>query len=479
MLRSPLLFFLLVTAILPLTVISDLARPVATDAAISPVGRFVFESDGDLWLSDGSTILPLTRDAYRNSYPAWSPDGTRIAYWSYRDETGHIVVMDDDGSNPVELSLGWSGAPTWSPDGQRLAFLAWKWTGFLTINADGSGLNQVSTPPVQHPAWSPDGSVIAFSGSIGVEGRDIITVDPQGSQISILTGDSTYEDFGPEWSPDGSKIVFQRMVYGCDEMAGDCDLDLWIINADGSSLRQLTDTPDTWEYNPRWSSDGTEIAFGVSGSPETLWLIDADGSNRRQVDLPGFDTPFDWEWIRLSRFGDVVPSHVFHDDVAWLADQGITRGCNPPYNNMYCPSQSVTRGQMAAFLVRALNLTDEGDRNPYVDDDLSVFEADIAKLATAGVTRGCNPPVNDQFCPDALVTRGQMAAFLARALGYSDDGGGNLFTDDDDSIFESAIDKLAVAGVTRGCNPPVNDQFCPSSRVTRGQMAAFLHRALG
>jgi S-layer homology domain len=76
------------------------------------------------------------------------------------------------------------------------------------------------------------------------------------------------------------------------------------------------------------------------------------------------------------------------------------------------------------------------------------------------------------------VTRGQMAAFLVRALGYTADGGGNLFTDDDTSIFESDIDKLATAGVTRGCNPPTNDEFCPNQFVTRGQMAAFLYRAL-
>ena len=71
-----------------------------------------------------------------------------------------------------------------------------------------------------------------------------------------------------------------------------------------------------------------------------------------------------------------------------------------------------------------------------------------------------------------------MAAFLVRAMGYVDDGGGNRFVDDDDSVFESAIDKLATAGVTQGCNPPVNDRFCPGDNVTRGQMAAFLNRAL-
>lgn len=133
---------------------------------------------------------------------------------------------------------------------------------------------------------------------------------------------------------------------------------------------------------------------------------------------------------------------------------------------------------MAAFLVRALGLTDQLD-DPFIDDDGSVFEADIEKLAAAGITRGCNPPANDSFCPNDPVTRGQMAAFLVRALSYTDAGEGDLFTDDDGSIFEDAIDKLATAGVTRGCNPPTNDRFCPGDVVTRGQMAAFLHRALG
>jgi hypothetical protein len=72
-----------------------------------------------------------------------------------------------------------------------------------------------------------------------------------------------------------------------------------------------------------------------------------------------------------------------------------------------------------------------------------------------------------------------MAAFLVRALGYTDDGGGDLSVDDDGSTFEGDIDRIGAAGVTKGCNPPVNDQYCPDDLVTRGQMAAFLHRALG
>jgi hypothetical protein len=133
---------------------------------------------------------------------------------------------------------------------------------------------------------------------------------------------------------------------------------------------------------------------------------------------------------------------------------------------------------MAAFLTRALGYTDAGTGDLFVDDDDSIFEPAIDKLATAGVTKGCNPPVNDRFCPDAFVTREQMAAFLVRALGLTDDGGGNKFIDDDGSVFEDDIAKLATAGITQGCNPPTNTKFCPTSRVTREQMAAFLRRAL-
>jgi 3',5'-cyclic AMP phosphodiesterase CpdA len=169
---------------------------------------------------------------------------------------------------------------------------------------------------------------------------------------------------------------------------------------------------------------------------------------------------------------------IYEPSIEAIAAAGITKGCNPPVNDQFCPGDRVTRGQMAAFLSRALFLAAApGDR--FRDDDDSVFEADIEALAAAGITKGCNPPVNDRFCPNDAVTRGQMAAFLVRALGYSDDGGGDLFADDDGSVFEGDIDRIGAAGVTRGCNPPTNDRFCPEDLVTREQMAAFLARALG
>jgi hypothetical protein len=165
---------------------------------------------------------------------------------------------------------------------------------------------------------------------------------------------------------------------------------------------------------------------------------------------------------------------VHESDIEAISAAGITRGCNPPWNDEFCPTRAVSRGEMAAFLVRALGLEPGPER--FVDDTFSVFQADINALAAAGITRGCNPPANDRFCPDRPVTRGEMAAFLTRAYGYEATTT-DRFLDDDDSVFESDIDALASSGVTRGCDPPANQNFCPDDLVTRQQMASFLTRA--
>ena len=137
-----------------------------------------------------------------------------------------------------------------------------------------------------------------------------------------------------------------------------------------------------------------------------------------------------------SRFVDVPPGHTFFGDVEWLADEAITLGCNPPLNDRYCPDDPVTRGQMAAFLVRALNLP-PGTPGTFIDDD-GIFEPHIEALAEAGITLGCNPPDNDRYCPDDPVTRGQMAAFLVRALNLPPGTPGTFI--DDDGIFEPHIE---------------------------------------
>jgi hypothetical protein len=174
-------------------------------------------------------------------------------------------------------------------------------------------------------------------------------------------------------------------------------------------------------------------------------------------------------------FSDSIGS-VFIDAIEWAAGSGITLGCNPPANDEFCPTDPVTRGQMAAFMNRALGLP-SGSGSGFTDIDGSVFVGDIEAIAAAGITNGCNPPVNDMYCPDRAVTRGQMAAFLSRALGLPS-GSGSGFTDIGGSVFVGDIEAIAAAGITNGCNPPDNDMYCPDDPVTRQQMVAFLFRAI-
>ncbi len=168
--------------------------------------------------------------------------------------------------------------------------------------------------------------------------------------------------------------------------------------------------------------------------------------------------------------------NVHEGGIEAIYEAGITQGCNPPANDRFCPERTVTRGQMAVFLARALSLP-EPPTDYFSDDNGHIFEGGINRLRAAGITQGCNPPANNRFCPDREMTRGEMAAMLARAFDYpvSDQ---NRFTDDNQHIFESAIQKIAAAGVTDGCNPPANNRFCPNREITRDQMATFLTRAL-
>ena len=109
--------------------------------------------------------------------------------------------------------------------------------------------------------------------------------------------------------------------------------------------------------------------------------------------------------------------------------------------------------------------------DPFSDWNGSVFAASIRWLAASGITKGCG---NGRFCPDAKVTRGQMAAFLTRALQLPAPAQTITFGDTNGHLFEDAISRFAHAGITKGCSPT---NFCPDKNVTREQMAAFLVRA--
>lgn len=195
---------------------------------------------------------------------------------------------------------------------------------------------------------------------------------------------------------------------------------------------------------------------------------DVEEEDVRQVPPPAV--------IYSPAFLDVAEDSLFADEIRSLAASGVTRGCDSG-GTRYCAQDPVTRGQMAAFLVRAFQL--EPGSTGFSDTVDSVFAADIAALAASGITVGCDPPANTKFCPEQPITRGQMAAFLTRALDLAPSE--NSFVDAADHLFASEIGALAAEGITRGCEPGgearSGPRFCPDGLVTRGEMAAFLLRS--
>lgn len=166
-----------------------------------------------------------------------------------------------------------------------------------------------------------------------------------------------------------------------------------------------------------------------------------------------------------SGFSDIGTSQ-FAADIKWLVAEEITSGCSA---GKFCPRSPVARDQMASFLRRATGIP-TSTANAYTDDNGSMHEADINGVAAAEISGGCT---DVRFCPGSVVTRAQMASFLARAL-HLPTTSRDYFRDDNGSMHEPAINKLAAAGVTGGCS---SGSFCPAASVTREQMAGFLHRA--
>ena len=130
---------------------------------------------------------------------------------------------------------------------------------------------------------------------------------------------------------------------------------------------------------------------------------------------------------------------------------------------------------MAAFLRRELTLTSVST-DYFTDDGESIFENDINALAAVGIAFGCT---DTEYCPNTPLLREEMAELLVRAYGYDNPEGTDFFVDDEDSRFADSINRLRNHGITKGCNPPDNTNFCPSASLTRAQMATFFARALG
>ena len=273
-----------------------------------------------------------------------------------------------------------------------------------------------------------------------------------------------------------------------------------ITHDDGWSTRYIHMNNDTQRADGSYTDDGQGwgIAPGIEqGTRVTAgqligWVGDSGNAESvgphlhfEIVDPTGTwhnPTPYVDRALHLSEPIPTVYEGQFWDDegsvheanIDIMYEQGITRGCNPPANDRFCPSDQITRGQMAAFLRRLLDLP-AVETDYFSDDFESIFEGDINALTEEGIAFGCS---ETEYCPDTPLRRDEMAELLVRTFGYANPDGTDFFVDDESSVFQESINRLANHDITKGCNPPANDEFCPDENLSRAQMATFLARAL-
>jgi Tol biopolymer transport system component len=241
-------------------------------------GKVAFEGSGPqgshIWVVDETGLGAIDLGGVsgaRDSSPTWSPTGDRLAFSRFSSSGGlphsDIWVMNADGTNPVQLTNGRGAyeAPAWSPDGTKIAYN----TAFTigVMNADGTNSGELTYPPNNHdfrlPAWSPDSTKLAFShirhdvGNGGMTVVAVINADGSGTHDLVSSFENGLVDADPAWSPDGSQILFISNRSGTGNV--------WVMNADGSGKANLTNST-FGEGGPTWSPDGTRIAFSGSRS---------------------------------------------------------------------------------------------------------------------------------------------------------------------------------------------------------------------
>lgn len=202
--------------------------------------------------------------------PAWSPDGTAIAFSSRRSKSFDIEVMSADGTGVKSLTFTKENDshPTWSSDGSRIAFR--REGDIYVMNDDGSDAKLISDTNAEEsdPAWSPDGEWIAYvRRTPGTPVREVWIMRPDGSERRALTKQNG-RAFTPAWSPDSSRIVFSSNAKG--EV-----YELYTVGVDGKGVRSVVPTTGD-NFEPSWSPDGSKIAYQEDGAIFTVELGGGD-----------------------------------------------------------------------------------------------------------------------------------------------------------------------------------------------------------
>jgi Tol biopolymer transport system component len=265
----------------PMPGISPTPSPTAPDVVagtglISVAGPGLEVLDVDPGASPGADPERLLDD--RAGPYAWSRDGSRLLF--IRPPSFDLWVHHVDGTE-MRLTNGITVQDaSWSPDGERILLSQ---DGEIDVmDADGSGRRMLYRDRDAYtvdPVWSPDGSTIAFThlgrtSELWVMGSD--ASDPHALVTEVSMHD--YSQNPASWSPDGTRVAFGAF--------GDDDLQVYVVNADGSGLTQLTHDPQT-ALNPSWSPDGSQIAY-LSTQESSGWVVyvmNADGSDPRSLEV--------------------------------------------------------------------------------------------------------------------------------------------------------------------------------------------------
>jgi hypothetical protein len=220
--------------------------------------------------ADGSEQTRLTTTQIGDSYPAWSPDGKRIAFDSNRTGNVEIYVMRVDGSSETRLTDNQTNdfRPRWSADGRNLFFTSDREGGnrIFMMEADGSNENQLAyfQSDDYRPNWSPDGQKIVFTSNR--DGNpDIYVMNTDGSQQKQLTDNQGDNDF-PAWSPDGQMIAFASNRDG--------NYEIYVMNADGSFQTRLTNN-EADDHSPVWSLLPSQMVETVVTKQEPIPTLTA------------------------------------------------------------------------------------------------------------------------------------------------------------------------------------------------------------
>ena len=256
--------------------------------------------------ADGGNQRRLTNHPDKDWHPTWSPDGKRIAFVSNRDGHVHfrhgwpvyeIYVMDADGGNPQNLTNNPDDDryPAWSPDGKRIAFVSMRDRHVIdfaptyeiyVMDTDGGNPQNLTNDrnDDRQPAWSPDGKRIVFvseraghfRGEVGIT-SEIYVMDTDGGNQQRLT-ENRRSDLQPSWSPNGERIAF------ASDRRGDFEnFEIYVMDTDGGNQQKLTNNRG-YDWSPSWSPDSRRIAFSSDRDGRTdIYVMDADGGNLQNL----------------------------------------------------------------------------------------------------------------------------------------------------------------------------------------------------